>query len=66
MTHSRTRNKIQSGSLKVTAALWPAFLYPGDTPGENFDPENIIKGLFRGYLLERVVSFAFGDHMLLI
>lgn len=50
----RMKNKFDSASLKVTAALWPAFLYPGNTAGEDFDPEDIIEGLFRGYLLERV------------
>jgi len=34
--------------------MWPAFLYCGDTPGKDFDPEDIIDGLFRGYLIERV------------
>jgi hypothetical protein len=45
----------------VTAALWPAYLYPGDKPGQDFDPDDIIEGLFRGYLLERV-SNSFLDY----
>ncbi|KAG2135979.1 hypothetical protein DEU56DRAFT_755365 [Suillus clintonianus] len=53
------KNKFDSASLKVTAALWPAFLYPGNTAGEDFDPEDIIEGLFRGYLLERVTKHIF-------
>ncbi|KAG1732695.1 uncharacterized protein EDB91DRAFT_1251737 [Suillus paluster] len=53
------KNKFDSASLKVTAALWPAFLYPGNTAGEDFDPEDIIEGLFRGYLLERVIKHIF-------
>ncbi|KAG2128842.1 hypothetical protein BD769DRAFT_1356399 [Suillus cothurnatus] len=52
-----TKEKIQAGSLKVTAALWPAYLYPGDSPGKDFDPDDIIKGLFRGYLLSCVCIF---------
>ncbi|KAG2343106.1 hypothetical protein BDR05DRAFT_885037 [Suillus weaverae] len=46
--------RIQARSLKVTASLWPAYLYPGDSPGKDFDPEDIIEGLLRGYLLECV------------
>ncbi|KAG1772844.1 hypothetical protein EV702DRAFT_1201306 [Suillus placidus] len=53
------KNKFDSVSLKVTAALWPAFLYPGNTAGEDFDPEDIIEGLFRGYLLEQVTKYIF-------
>ncbi|KAG1718813.1 uncharacterized protein EDB91DRAFT_1089765 [Suillus paluster] len=53
------KNKFDSATLKVTAALWPAFLYPGNTAGEDFDPEDIIEGLFRGYLLERVIKHIF-------
>ncbi|KAG1738252.1 hypothetical protein EDB19DRAFT_2025453 [Suillus lakei] len=51
--------KFDSASLKVTAALWPAFLYPGNTVGEDFDPEDIIEGLFHGYLLEWVTKHIF-------
>ncbi|KAG2747050.1 hypothetical protein P692DRAFT_20736726, partial [Suillus brevipes Sb2] len=50
---------IQAGSLKVTASLWPAYLYPGESPGIDFDPEDIIEGLFRGYLLTRVAKHIF-------
>jgi hypothetical protein len=38
-------------------------------PGKDFDPEDIIEGLFRGYLIERVYYFAsvlFDDCALLI
>ncbi|KIK44431.1 hypothetical protein CY34DRAFT_23093 [Suillus luteus UH-Slu-Lm8-n1] len=54
----RMKNKFDSMSLKVTAALWPAFLYPGNTAGEDFDPEDIIEGLFCGYLLEWHIAYA--------
>jgi len=46
------KSKFDSRSLKVTAALWPAYLYPGDIAGEDFNSENILEGLFHGYLLE--------------
>ncbi|KAG2070099.1 hypothetical protein BDR04DRAFT_1019822 [Suillus decipiens] len=55
----RIKNKFDSGSLKVTAALWPAYLYPGNIAGKDFDPEDIIEGLFHGYLLEQVIKHVF-------
>ncbi|KAG1728882.1 hypothetical protein EDD22DRAFT_788967 [Suillus occidentalis] len=51
------KKRIQAGSLKVTASLWPAYLYPGESPGKDFDPEDIIEGLFRGYLLTCIHLF---------
>ncbi|KAG2337030.1 hypothetical protein BDR05DRAFT_895833 [Suillus weaverae] len=54
-----TTKKIQSGTLKVTAALWPTYPYPGDKPGQDFDPDDIIKGLFQGFLLERIIKHIF-------
>ena len=60
------KNKFDSASLKVTSALWPAYLYPGNIPGKDFDPEDIIEGLFRGYLLERVHFLFVKKHLLLI
>lgn len=56
---AKSQKKIQAGSLRVMAALWPAYLYPGDSPGQDFDPDDIIEGLFRGYLLERVAKHIF-------
>ncbi|KAG2147370.1 hypothetical protein BD769DRAFT_1382415 [Suillus cothurnatus] len=53
------KNKFDSGSLRVIAALWPAYLYPGNIAGEDFDPEDILEGLFHGYLLERVTEHIF-------
>ncbi|KAG1823573.1 uncharacterized protein BJ212DRAFT_1199201, partial [Suillus subaureus] len=55
----RMKNKFNNGSLKVTAALWPAFLYPGDIAGEDFNPEDIVEGLFHRYLLEQVTKHIF-------
>lgn len=51
---NRTKKKIESGIIKVTAQKNPAFLYDGNMPGENFDSEDIGSGLFRGWFLERV------------
>jgi len=40
--------------MKVTANVWLAYLYPGEIPGSEYDPKEIGKGLFRGYLVEHV------------
>lgn len=50
----RTKKKIESGVVKVTAQKHPAFLYEGDVPGKDFDPENVARGFLRGFLLEHV------------
>ena len=39
----RTKKKIESGVVKVTAQKHPAFLYEGDVPGKDFDPENVVE-----------------------
>ncbi|KAH7921016.1 hypothetical protein BV22DRAFT_1020191 [Leucogyrophana mollusca] len=54
-----TRAKLLNGTIKVTASQYPAFLYSGDVPGENFDATNIVEGLLEGYLPERVRSNMF-------
>ncbi|KAF9232302.1 hypothetical protein BU15DRAFT_55157, partial [Melanogaster broomeanus] len=46
--------KIMSGSIQVTAHKWPAFLYSGDIPGQDFNPEQIQEGFLRGFLVELV------------
>ncbi|KAF8443775.1 hypothetical protein L210DRAFT_933242 [Boletus edulis BED1] len=38
--------------MKVTASIWPAYLYPGETPRVEYDPNDIGKGLFQGYLMD--------------
>lgn len=50
--------------MKVTTNVWPAYLYPGETPGSKYDPKEISKGLFRGYLVERVSIILCFDAML--
>ena len=51
---NRTRKRITSGNIKVTAKKNLAFLYEGDIVGKNFDPEDVAAGFMCGYLLERV------------
>ena len=48
--------KLQDGRVTATAANWPAFLYYGDIPGEDFDPVHFDKGFLRGFILIRVSS----------
>ncbi|KAF8546672.1 hypothetical protein OG21DRAFT_1527674 [Imleria badia] len=48
-----------SNPMKVTANVWPAYLYPGDTPGSEYDPKEIGKGLFQGYLVECTIKHIF-------
>ncbi|KAG6369354.1 hypothetical protein JVT61DRAFT_15001 [Boletus reticuloceps] len=43
-----------SDTMKVTANVWPAYLYPGKTPGSEYDPKEISRGLFKGYLMEHI------------
>ena len=50
----RTRKMILNGAIKVTAQKNPAFLYEGETPGAYFDPNDVVHGFLRGFLLERV------------
>ncbi|KAI9460308.1 hypothetical protein HD554DRAFT_2041683 [Boletus coccyginus] len=54
-----TRKRIASGNIKVTVQKNPAFLYEGDIVGKNFDPEDVIAGFMRRYLLECVMKHIF-------
>lgn len=50
----RTRQKLQAGDIKMHALVWPAMVYSGNPPGEDFDSQQVQKGLLEGYLIERV------------
>ncbi|KAG1730881.1 hypothetical protein EDB19DRAFT_1641082 [Suillus lakei] len=52
----RTKNKIESGEIKMDARGWPALLYKGKVAGESFDQQNMQDGLFEGYIVERVLK----------
>jgi hypothetical protein len=45
-----TRSKLLDGSISVTAQRWPHFLYDS----EEYDVDDMDKGLTRGYVLVRV------------
>jgi hypothetical protein len=55
---------LQEGTLQMTGAEWPTFLYDEAL----YDPEEPDKGLLRGYLLVRVrhiidvISMAYNIH----
>ncbi|KAG2141504.1 hypothetical protein BD769DRAFT_1313942, partial [Suillus cothurnatus] len=55
----RTCKKLQSGEIKMHALVWPAMVYSGTIPGEDFDRTQVQKGLLEGYLIERVMKHLF-------
>ncbi|KAG1801924.1 hypothetical protein EV424DRAFT_1545320 [Suillus variegatus] len=56
---TRMKDKFNSVLLKVTSAMWPTYLYPGDISDKDFDHEDILEGLFCRYLLEQVTKHIF-------
>ncbi|KAI6017456.1 hypothetical protein EDC04DRAFT_2576794, partial [Pisolithus marmoratus] len=48
------RKQLQDGHVTAVSANWPAFLYCGDIPGEDFNPVRFDKGFLRGFVLIRV------------
>ena len=46
--------RVEEGSIKITAGKFPAFMYASDTV---FHPKKEFEGLFQGYLLVRVSWF---------
>jgi hypothetical protein len=38
----------------MTADACPAFLWKGDAPGANYDPDDMMFGFLEGYTLERI------------
>ncbi|KAJ8588357.1 hypothetical protein M405DRAFT_934148 [Rhizopogon salebrosus TDB-379] len=47
-------SKTQEGKIRMTADACPAFLWKGDPPGANYDPDDMMFGFLEGYTLERV------------
>lgn len=45
---------MQAGKIELTADAFPAFLWKGDPPGADYDPENMMDGFLEGFTLERV------------
>ncbi|KAG1737285.1 hypothetical protein EDB19DRAFT_1637059 [Suillus lakei] len=42
------------GGILMTANDFPTFLWSGNPPGHDYDDNAMTKGLFQGYLIERV------------
>ncbi|KAG1771124.1 hypothetical protein EV702DRAFT_977476 [Suillus placidus] len=53
----RALKDIQCGKVNLTAFTLPTVLWVGDPPGQDYDNNNMFKGMFDGYLLERVGIF---------
>ncbi|KAG1760894.1 hypothetical protein EDD22DRAFT_780536 [Suillus occidentalis] len=54
----KAQKKLQNGKIRMTASALPAFLWPGDLPGKDYDDNNMFEGMFEGHLLERVCVFS--------
>ncbi|KIK77278.1 hypothetical protein PAXRUDRAFT_167388, partial [Paxillus rubicundulus Ve08.2h10] len=50
---------LESGKLLMTAEDLPAFLWSGERPGDDYDPENELSCLFKSYYLVRVARHIF-------
>jgi hypothetical protein len=61
----RAQKKFQSGKIRITASVLPAFLWAGDLLGKDYDDDNIFEGMFEGHLLERVCAFFYCYLMLM-
>ncbi|KAG2116899.1 hypothetical protein BD769DRAFT_1313100, partial [Suillus cothurnatus] len=48
-----TINRMQAGKIELTADAFPAFLWKGDPPGADYDPDNMMDGFLEGFTLER-------------
>ncbi|KAG1725157.1 uncharacterized protein EDB91DRAFT_1087218 [Suillus paluster] len=50
---------LQSGKIRMEADTLPAFLWNGDLPGGNYDPDNMMDGFLDGFVLERTMRHIF-------
>ncbi|KAI5991691.1 hypothetical protein F5J12DRAFT_727248 [Pisolithus orientalis] len=48
------RKQLQNSSILVTTQKWLAFLYSGDIPSKDYNPEKSDEGFLHGYFVERV------------
>ncbi|KIJ14905.1 hypothetical protein PAXINDRAFT_78100, partial [Paxillus involutus ATCC 200175] len=51
--------QLADSRIEMIAAALPAILYAGDPPGKGFNKADSTNGLFKGYLLERVMRHVF-------
>jgi len=57
---ARVRDEVANGTIPIVAEDWPTFLYEDNV----YDPNELDKGLLRGYFLLRV-SFLFNCKLFL-
>ena len=43
-----------NGKIKMSLDAFPAFLWSGTPPGADFDRDNVLEGMLKGYFLGRV------------
>lgn len=51
---NRARKDLASGVMPMEAEDFPSFFWSGAMPGQDFDPGNMLHGLFKSYFLTRV------------
>ncbi|KAG1789935.1 uncharacterized protein HD556DRAFT_1446512 [Suillus plorans] len=54
-----TIERLQSGKIRMEADAFPAFLWNGDLPGGNYDPDNMMDGFLDGFVLKRTMKHIF-------
>ncbi|KAG1789599.1 uncharacterized protein HD556DRAFT_1446826 [Suillus plorans] len=54
-----TIERLQGGKIRMEADTLPAFLWNGDLPGVNYDPDNMMDGFLDGFVLERTMRHIF-------
>ncbi|KAG6370181.1 hypothetical protein JVT61DRAFT_12328 [Boletus reticuloceps] len=56
----KTLELLQHGKIPMRAENFPSVFWSGDKyPGDSYDPEDMCKGLFRGYMLVRIARHIF-------
>ncbi|KAI6043557.1 hypothetical protein EDC04DRAFT_2600026 [Pisolithus marmoratus] len=53
------QKQLQDGHMTTVSANWPAFLYCGNIPGEDFNPVRFNKGFLHGFVLIQVLKHIF-------
>lgn len=51
---SRARKDLTSGVMPMSSEDFPSLFWSGETPGKDYDPDNMLHGLFKSYFLVRV------------
>lgn len=51
LIYCRAQKDLQSGDISMDAENFPALFWSGEHPRDDFDPENILHGVFKVYML---------------